>query len=319
MRAALITASLIALAGGTAAANVSALEVKFLYGLSDTRGTLRLDTGTLSYDPAHHEVWAVSGGVARVFNASGMQVYSFGHAPGLGTPVSVAALDDGNLVVLAREDQRWQLVRCNFRGEPEADLELSGVPAGFLDGFTASTLVRGGDRLYVVSMTAMRVLVADLEGRTVAVRDLAAEIGFANRRDELGLAGFDVDAGGNLLFTVAPLFGAYIASPDGKVTQFGKKGSAPGKFQIVADIARDEAGNVYVSDVLKSVINVFDRDLQFVTEFGFRGPKPSNLVGPVEMVVADRQVFVGQRARRGVAVFEVSGAEVASKSEHEQL
>ena len=59
--------------------------MSYLHSLSDTNGKLPLDTVKLSYDAAHAEVWVVSGGVARVFNASGMELFSFGHNPELGS------------------------------------------------------------------------------------------------------------------------------------------------------------------------------------------------------------------------------------------
>jgi hypothetical protein len=61
-----------------------------------------------------------------------------------------------------------------------------------------------------------------------------------------------------------------------------------------------------VSDRLRSVVLVFDRDLMFQTEFGYRGNQPSNLIVPDDLAVDSRgNVYVGQAANRGVSVFKV--------------
>ena len=54
------------------------------------------------------------------------------------------------------------------------------------------------------------------------------------------------------------LFSAFRLSPGGEVAQFGRPGSGPGKFGVVAGIAADEAGYIYVADRLRSVVLVFD-------------------------------------------------------------
>lgn len=286
-------------------ATPAAANVSYLHSLSDTNGKLSLDTARLSYDAAHAEIWVVSGGVARVFNASGMELYSFGNDPELGLPRAVVGLEDGDLAVLSNAEEGWRLIRCNFRGEPKERIQLSGVPDGFIDDFNPTKLLYSGGKLYVVCLTSMKVLVVSPGGSTTAALDLAKMAELESARADMGLGGFSVDRDGSLLFTIPVKFAAFIVSPSGEVQRFGQKGSAPGKFQVVAGIGRDAAGNVFVSDVLKSTVIMFDRQLNFVTEFGFRGRKPSNLVGPAEMIVADKRVYVGQRALRGVSVFEV--------------
>jgi hypothetical protein len=310
MRIRLATAfAVLALSGH---ATPAAASVDYLHHLSSTNGKLPLDAMRLSYDAAHAEVWVVSGGVARVFNSSGMELYSFGHNPELGTPQAVVGLEDGDLAVVAVTDGEWRLVRCNFRGEPKGRIQLSGVPEGFLDGFQPTKLIFAGGKLHVVSFTAMKVLVVDPSGAMVAAHDLAKLTDNESLRADLGLGGFSVDRDGSFLFTIPTQFTAFIVTPSGEVKAFGQKGSAPGKFQVVAGIGRDAAGNVFVADVLKSTVIMFDPALNFVEEFGFRGRKPSNLVGPHEMVVADSRIYVGQRALRGVSVFEVKTDPVAA-------
>ncbi len=117
----------------------------------------------------------------------------------------------------------------------------------------------------------MKVLVVEPSGAMVAAHDLAKLTENEDERADLGLGGFGVDRDGSLLFTIPTQFAAFIVTPSGEVKRFGQKGSAPGKFQVVAGIGRDAAGNVFVSDVLKSAVIMFDRALNFVD--GVRLPR----------------------------------------------
>ena len=72
-------------------------------------------------------------------------------------------------------------------------------------------------------------------------------------------------------------------------------------------IAADKTGNIYVADRLKSVVLVFDQSFQFVKQFGYRGPKPGNLIGPRDLAVApDGTLYVSQLRSRGVSAFKIT-------------
>ena len=107
-----------------------------------------------------------------------------------------------------------------------------------------------------------------------------------------------------MLFTVAPLFRAFVVSLSGQVRSFGRPGSAPGHFGIVAGIGADP-GRYYVVDNLKGAVIVFDRDLKLVGQFGARGSRKDQLQGPTSVAVAGDRVFVSQNGARGVAVYQV--------------
>ena len=106
--------------------------------------------------------------------------------------------------------------------------------------------------------------------------------------EDIDLNGFTVDSQGNMFFTVPVLFTAFRLSADGELTGFGRAGSGRGKFGVVAGIATDEMGYIYVSDRLRCVVLVFDPNLQFQTEFGYRGDQPSNLIVPDDLAI-DRE------------------------------
>ena len=107
---------------------------------------------------------------------------------------------------------------------------------------------------------------------------------------ELGLRGFNVDGEGNLLFTIQPLFRAFVMSPRGRAARLRPEGQ---RARQVQHRGRHRAGRrrqlSTSSDLLKSAVLVFDRDLQWVKEFGYRGRQPGSLVAPEEIVAAERE------------------------------
>jgi hypothetical protein len=280
-------------------------DVTYLYNLSSSFGPLPLSNVQLSYDREHRELFVTGDGPVRVFNDSGMETFTFGDDPELGFVLSVASTEGGALVALAAQAGRMAIVRCSFRGEFRGVIEPRGVPEAYAH-LVPSILRYHDGKLYLADQAGMRILVLDLEGNYVAGYDVAAKLNEAPRRDDLGLRGFNVDREGNILFTIQPLFTAYTMSPEGEIQAFGQRGSAPGKFNIVGGIARDDAGNYYVSDMLKSAVLVFDKDRVWRSEFGYRGPRPGNLAAPEDVVAVGDRVFVSQRARRGVSVFRVA-------------
>jgi DNA-binding beta-propeller fold protein YncE len=279
-------------------------RLEYRYNLATVAGDIHTSAATLNYDRQANELYVVGYGQVRVFNAAGMEVFRFGDDTALGIIYGVAALEDGDLLVVSYRDGKPGLLRCNFRGEILKAVELQGVPDAF-QGFGANRIAYQGGRVYLADEAGMRVLVVDPAGKYLASYDLAAIIDEAKRRQDYGLNGFAVDRDGNMLFTVAPLFKAFVVSLSGQVRSFGSPGSAPGKFGIVAGIGADARGRYYVADSLKCVVIVFDRDLNFVGQFGTRGARPGQLIGPTSLAVADSRVFVSQQGNRGVTVYQV--------------
>jgi hypothetical protein len=284
----------------------AALDVSYQYSLSTTTGVIPFAGVRLGVDAQHDEIFVIGDGQVRIFNQGGMEVFAFGDDGEMGVPAGVVALDDGDLMVLAYSAGTPSLVRCDFRGEALAKVQMKGVPAGFAAGFLPGAIATTGTRLFLADKGAMKVLVLEADGTYVASFDVAKVLDVADKRGDYGIRGFNVDKDGNVLFTVQPLFKAYVLSPAGVLRGFGDRGSAPGKFNVVGGIARDDQGYLYVTDILKSAVLVFDPDLRFVKEFGYRGSRPSNLAAPVDVVTAGGRIYVAQNARRGVSVFKVS-------------
>lgn len=305
----LAAAAIVALA----AVPARGVELSFLFTLSDANGALPTSWVRLAYDPQAHEAFVLdpSEGMVHVFNRSGMETYAFGDDDALGSVMDVAVLEGGDLVLLTRLAGRPALLRCDFRGQPRGRIELRGEPAD-LAGFVPDRLRQAGGTLYLASSQAMRVVALRPDGTFVRSYDASAIV--KGKKGDAGFTGFAVDGSGNVLFTVAPLFQAFVLAPDGTLRGFGVRGSSPGKFNVVGGIAADDAGNLYVTDVLRSVVMVFDRSFEFRGEFGYRGYDAGNLIAPRDLVVGGGQVFVTQSAARGVSVFRVEPSRVAAGS-----
>ncbi len=293
----------------------AAFALTHSYRLSTLTGAVRTSWAGLSYDRAHRELYVLAGGLVHVFNDAGMEIYRFGDDEALGNILGIAALEDGDLVALTYAGTDWKLVRVDFRGAPLADVALTGLPAELAGRFHPSALVAARSQLYLADLAEMKVLVLRPDGAVLALHDLS-QFGEPDPRDggrdlpvddtRRGMMnGFGVGPSGDLLFTVATKFKAYVVAPDGKARSFGQPGGSPGKFGIVAGIGEDEDGRIYVADTLKAVVLVFDRDLHFVGEWGYAGRSADRLLGPRQVAVGEGKVYVAQNGRRGVSVFTV--------------
>lgn len=311
-------AALLALAATPARAEEQAPTVDglFLYALSDANGTIPASWVRLAHDARAHETFFLdpSEGVVRVFNRSGIETFSFGDDEALGALNDLAVLDDGQLVLLTYVRGKLNLLRCNFRGEPLGTLEIHGAPPSAA-GFVPDRIRAAGGLVYLANTLAMKVLAVTPDGTWVRSYDASGIVSHnSKKKGDAGFTGFGVDARGNVLFTIAPLFQAFVLSPEGVLRTFGTRGSSPGKFNVAGGIAADDDGNLYVTDVLRSVVMVFDPSFEFRGEFGYRGWGPSNLIAPRDLVVGDGHVFVTQSAARGVSVFRVEPPRVAAGS-----
>lgn len=293
---------LLAAAPGPAAPAGPSTEPSFLFDIATAAGASQSTWASLAYDAPHDELFAVFGGQVHVFNAAGMETFTFGGDGDLGAVERVGVMESGDLLVVSTEQGRRTVLRCDFRGDRLGRFELQGLPAAFAGFVPDRALVQGG-KVHLVQVQAMRVVVADLQGHVEQTHDLAALIRKENPAIKLGISGFSVDGQGNYYFTLPLAFTAFVMSPQRELRQFGVRGSSPGKFNVVGAIASDEKGNVFVLDRLRSVVMMFDPFLRFEQEFGYRGDGPTNLVAPFDLAVGNGKVFVSQARERGVKVF----------------
>ena len=300
-----IALSVLALAA-PAAARAQLVDVSFLYKLSSTTGVIPFHGFAVSYDPTGRETLVVGSGRVTIFNPTGMEIFSFGDDPELGSIVGVAPTDDGDFVLLSHgKEEGPSVVLANYRGEFKRLIEPKDLPPKVPRPFLANAIGWAQGRVYLADLGGMRVVVIGMDGAFVAFHDLAELCEVSDKRTDHGVRGFRVAPNGDILFTVQPLFRAFVLSQDGTLKSFGVRGSAPGKFNIVAGIARDERGYYYVTDLLKSAVLVFDKDFRWVKEFGYRGAKPGSIFAPVDIAAGDGKVYISQFAKKGVSVFEV--------------
>ena len=119
-----------------------------------------------------------------------------------------------------------------------------------------------------------------------------------------------VDSDGALLATLPITAHVVRISPAGEMSEFGRRGSAPGRFGVPMGIAVDRDGKILVSDVLRCVILVFSKDFKFLREFGTRSFKPEGLIAPGDLLAdAGGRVYISQLRKRGVSVFQVGPTE----------
>ena len=287
------------------------VDVSFLYSLSSTTGFIPFSGASLAYDGGNKELFVRADGLIHVFNDSGMEVFSFGDNQEAGSVGSIAATEDGTILGLTFVDQKAAVVRLNFRGELAERIALTGIPAQHA-GFHPTELRYWDGHIYLANLGDMCVMVMDARGKFEKFFDVAPMLDMADKRQDLGFKTFNVDKRGNILFTIQPLFHGYVLSLEGKLREFGKRGSGPGKFNVVCGIAGDEQGNYYVTDILKSTVLVFDSEFRFIKEFGGRGRRPGSLAAPIEIEVGNGKIFVSQYGRRGVSVFKVESLPAAS-------
>jgi DNA-binding beta-propeller fold protein YncE len=279
----------------------------FLYTLSNFTGLVPYNHARVTADRERNEIYVLYQNTVTVFNESGMEVYRFGDNLDLGEIVDVAVDEGGDVLLLTYRESRAGLTRCSYRGEPKATVELQGLPAEFA-GFSPNRMVYHRGDLYLASLSDLKVVIADRDGRFKKGYDLFALLELEPKhRGSAEIGGFSVDEDGNILMTIPVLFTAYVLSPQGSVVSFGKPGGAPGRFNIVSGIARDRRGNLLVVDKLKSAVIVFDKNYNFVTQFASRGYKPGDLIFPDDIAIdgTDR-IYVTQMAKRGVSVWKLT-------------
>lgn len=295
----------------SAPAKSQAVKGAFLYTLSDFTGIIPYDSGRVTVDRERSEVYVLFQNLVKVFNQSGMEIYRFGDDLDVGQIIDVAIDREGNILLLGYRmfngEPRGSVYLCNYRGEVVSKIELKGFPAKFSEFFPNRMVYRNGN-LYFISQLGLLAVVTDSDGNFKNGYDLFSILELEEKdRGNVEVSGFSVDAKGNILFTIPVLFKAYILSPDGKLNWFGKPGRAPGRFNIVAGIVEDSKGNYVIADKLKCAILVFDRKFNFLTEFGYRGFRPGNLIVPDDIAIdKDDRIYVTQARRRGVSVFKLT-------------
>jgi sugar lactone lactonase YvrE len=286
---------------------MAAVKASFLYSLSDFTGFIPYNWARVSVDEERNEVYVLYQSFMRIFNEAGMEIHRFGDDLDLGRVIDLAIEPSGDILLLAYDESGGEIIRCNYRGDPKSTFWLSNLPDEF-SKFGPNRMIYRQGNLYFISSMGMKIVITDNQGNFKKGYDLIPLLEREEKeRGNMEVNGFSVDREGNILFTVSTLFRACILSPEGKIEWFGRPGSIPGKFNIVAGITKDSIGNYLVVDKLKCAVMVFDKDFKFITQFGYRGLKPDNLIIPNDIVIDNKgRIYVTQTKKRGVSVFKLN-------------
>jgi hypothetical protein len=283
------------------------VKATFIYSLSDFTGKIPYSTTKICVDEQRGETYVLYENSVKVFNQAGMEIYHFGEDLDVGQIVDLAVDQNGGVLLLAMKDSKVALVRCNYRGDPISRTELKNLSPEF-SGFVANRLLYHDGSVYLASIAEMKIVIADLEGNFKKGFDLIPLLELTeDDRANMEIFGFSVDRDGNILFTIPVLFKAFILSKEGKILWFGKPGGAPGKFNIVSGIVRDSKGNFLVVDRLKCAVMVFDKNFNFLVQFGSRGLRPGDLFIPDDIAIdSNDRIYVTQGRKMGVSVFKLT-------------
>jgi hypothetical protein len=304
------------------------LSASYKYNLANFSGDIHYMQAILAKDNVRNEVYVMNPRKKdiRIFGETGMEIYRFGDEGEFSWALDLAVDNTGHIYFLNNRykhgTDKIMITRCNFRGEQQSEFFIQRIPEEY-SGLSPVYMVIAGEKIYLADPIRLSIIVADLEGNFVKGYNVQQEINkleeeVVARKKEKGIivdqstmtadmTGFDVDRRGNMYFTVAPIFTAFMLSPDGELRSWGKPGGTAGSFGVVAGIAVDDMGYIYVTDRLRCAVIVFDKNFDYITEFGFRGSRARNLIVPDEIVVTrDGRLYVAQAANRGVSVFTVS-------------
>ncbi|MFO1327746.1 MAG: 6-bladed beta-propeller [Rubrivivax sp.] len=171
----------------------------------------------------------------------------------------------------------------------------------------AGLAIDGQGRVYVVDATARRVIVYDELGLYVGSiegqRDWVRPTAVAVRPDGAQLAVVDtggVDSGSHRLW-----FYGEQGRPDG---QLGRRGSAPGEFNLPADACYGPDGRLWVLDAGNFRVQAFDAQRRFAGQFGSVGNGIGQFARPRGLAVdGDGHVYVSDAMFCNVQVFDPEG------------
>jgi hypothetical protein len=288
---------------------LAGVETSYLYNLSNFSGPIPFNWSNIHVDRERNEIYVVDPRAAdvRVFNEKGMEIYRFGDDGSLGTVLDVAVESNGNILVLSRGVGKSSIIRCDFRGQALAEVELKNLSDVFSD-FSPNRMAYRQNKLYLLDSNRKKIAVADTSGFIHKEYNLYDLLKLEEKkRAQTDVGGFSVDRNGNMLFTIPSLFSAFKLSPDEKIASFGRPGSAPGRFGVVGGIVADDKGYYYVADRLRCVVLIFDRDFKFQKEFGYRGSRPHNFIGPRNLSVGNKgRLYISQVNSRGISVFKIT-------------
>ena len=92
-----------------------------------------------------------------------------------------------------------------------------------------------------------------------------------------------------------------------RISTFGEKGTGPGDLLGPQFLASDDKGYLYVTDFGNRRVSKFDTDGEFILSFGGPSAGYPGLSGPTGIAVSGDTVFVADRWRREIVLFDTNG------------
>lgn len=121
--------------------------------------------------------------------------------------------------------------------------------------------------------------------------------------------GLSVGPDGNLWVPDTHYHRILVYTPDGvELKRFGSRGTGPGEFDLVTDIAWDSAGNIYVSEYGESNrVQVFDKNFNFLRQIGRSGFGHGEFQRPQSIAIVGDELYVADACNHRIQVFTLDG------------
>lgn len=217
-------------------------------------------------------------------------------------PYGMAVDSKGRLYIADRK------VKAVFVVTPETgDFEMIKHGAHARFNTIIGVAIDDGDRIYVSDDGARRVLVFDPKFQVEASisEGMASPGGLAIDNENRFLYVVDSDLDQVLVYDADPPYKLLR-----RIGTSGKKHTltTPGDFAMPSNVAVDADGNLYVTDMLNSRVQIFDADGNFVRAFGKAGDGPGYFARPKGIAVdSDGHIWVADAVQDRVQVFDQQG------------
>ena len=215
---------------------------------------------------------------------------------GLPSPVGVAALPDGRILV---SDSRL------------GSVEAFGSNGRWLGTFVETDTVERPAGL-AVSVPRQEIYLVDVKGHAIAVFDFEGRLlrRMGRRGAEPGELNYPTHVAltpeGRLAVTDSMNFRVQVLDPDGVCMRLiGRMGKAPGQFSKPKGVAVDGAGRIVVVEGLYDALEFFDSEGHFLLHVGGSGSGPGEFWLPSGLAcdAAEGLLFVADSYNARVQVF----------------
>lgn len=258
-------------------------------------------------------------GLIGIFRGDGLPTFTFGGPSILSDPTVIEVGKEGTIYVLAGDRLRIQVF--NYRGEAQAPLECArttkaGEPPRTVRIGAMARRLDGAWWLF--DSDAHELLLCD---EALGVRTAIGAV--PNKEKGLHLESVSDIAlapDGTVALIDLSATPVQILDAAGKFLRgFGKRDIGLENFTMAAALAFDELGFLYVVDLLRHDVKVFDREGRFMSVFGgwfspeTAGRGPGEMLYPADIAISPHgRIYVAERFGQRVQIFDRLPAEPAT-------